>query len=247
MRQRRHHQRGIRSVVPGVRSARWLVTTKPIWPWVSTAALERPVVPEVKKNQQGSSCSTATFSTLGRHATRSHRATDVSPKRALPIRQVKSSAPCRFTAAACSGKSPWHRNAFAPEAVREIGHLVRHQAEIGGHPDRAEPERGEHRPEHLVAILGMHEDAVALGDAARGERRRQRRDLRIDLAPGPGSVAPDETGAIAMPPRILGQHVRRDSSPGGTCAAAASGFLFDGGRHASRPLIAAHLSPSTAA
>jgi hypothetical protein len=32
-----------------------LVTTKAIWPWVSTAALERPVVPEVKKNQQGSS------------------------------------------------------------------------------------------------------------------------------------------------------------------------------------------------
>ena len=43
------------SVVPGIRSARWLVTTKAIWPWVSTAALERPVVPEVKKNQQGSS------------------------------------------------------------------------------------------------------------------------------------------------------------------------------------------------
>ena len=43
------------SVVPGIRSARWLVTTNAIWPWVSTAALERPVVPEVKKNQQGSS------------------------------------------------------------------------------------------------------------------------------------------------------------------------------------------------
>ena len=36
-----------RSVVPGIRSARWLVTTKPIWPWVSTPALGLPVVPEV--------------------------------------------------------------------------------------------------------------------------------------------------------------------------------------------------------
>ncbi len=35
------------SVVPGIRSARWLVITKPIWPCVSTAALGRPVVPEV--------------------------------------------------------------------------------------------------------------------------------------------------------------------------------------------------------
>ena len=59
----------------------------------------------------------------------------------------------------------------------EISDFIRHQAEIGGHPDRAEPERREHRPEHLLAILGMHEDAVALGDAALGERRRQRRDL----------------------------------------------------------------------
>jgi hypothetical protein len=51
----------------------------------------------------------------------------------------------------------------------EIGDLVRHQAEIGRHPDRAEPERREHRPEHLVAILGMHQQPVALGDAARGQ------------------------------------------------------------------------------
>ena len=48
-----------RSVVPGNRSARWLVATKAIWPCVSTAALGRPVVPEVKKNQQGSAYSTS--------------------------------------------------------------------------------------------------------------------------------------------------------------------------------------------
>ena len=59
---------------------------------------------------------------------------------------------------------------------REIRHLVRHQPEIGGNPDRAEPEGCKHRPEHLVAILGMDQDAVALDDAACCERRRQRRD-----------------------------------------------------------------------
>ena len=35
------------SVVPGIRSARWLVTMKAIWPCVSMPALGRPVVPEV--------------------------------------------------------------------------------------------------------------------------------------------------------------------------------------------------------
>ncbi len=38
--------------------------TNAIWPCVSTAALGRPVVPEVKKNQQGSSCSTAAVGRL---------------------------------------------------------------------------------------------------------------------------------------------------------------------------------------
>ena len=35
------------SSVPGIRSARWLVTTKAIWPCVRMPALGRPVVPEV--------------------------------------------------------------------------------------------------------------------------------------------------------------------------------------------------------
>ena len=59
MRERREDQGGIPWVVPGIRSQRWFVMTKAIWPCVSTAAFGRPVVPEVKKNQHGSSCSTA--------------------------------------------------------------------------------------------------------------------------------------------------------------------------------------------
>ena len=106
---------------------------------------------------------------------------------------------------------------------REIGHLVRHQPEIGGNPDRAEPERREHRPEHLVAILGMHQDAVALDDAARGERRRQRGDAAVDLAPAPGPVAPDEARPVAVTAGILRQHMSEIHDPAGHALDAARG------------------------
>src|ERR1700694_4206500 len=86
----------------------------------------------------------------------------------------------------------------------EPGNLVRHQPEIGRHPYRAEPERSKHRAEHLVAIHGMNKDAIAPGDAARGKRRRQRGDEAVDLAPGPGSLVPDQADTIAMPAGILG-------------------------------------------
>ena len=95
----------------------------------------------------------------------------------------------------------------------EIGDLVRHQAEIGRHPDHAEPERRKHRPEHLVAIFGMHQQPVALDEAAFGKRRRQRRDGAVDLAPGPGPVAVDEAGAVAMAAGILGHQMRQIHHP----------------------------------
>src|ERR1700694_3248649 len=87
----------------------------------------------------------------------------------------------------------------------EPGNLVRHQPEIGRHPYRAQPERSKHQPEHLAPILEMNKDATAPGDAARGKRRRQRRDEAIDLAPGPGPLAPDQADTLAMPEGILGE------------------------------------------
>src|SRR5712691_676717 len=87
--------------VPGMRSARWLVTTKAIWPWVSTAAFERPVVPEVKKNQQGSSYPTPAFSILAPAWAAIASPTDFSPNEPSPTHQVKASAGLdAFTAAA---------------------------------------------------------------------------------------------------------------------------------------------------
>ena len=71
------------------------MTTKAIWPWVSTAALERPVVPEVKKNQQGSSYSTAAFATSAPACAAIASPTDFSPKAPSPIRQMNSSAGSR--------------------------------------------------------------------------------------------------------------------------------------------------------
>src|SRR3984957_9484000 len=92
--------------------------TNAIWPWVSTAALERPVVPEVKKNQQGSSYSTRASSIFSPACAAIASLSERSPNAPPPMRQVKASpglAAC--TAAAWSGKSPWHRKAIAPDAV----------------------------------------------------------------------------------------------------------------------------------
>jgi hypothetical protein len=105
------------------------------------------------------------------------------------------------------GKFAVAQKGLCAGSARKIGHFVRHQAEIGGHPHRAETKGGKHRPEHLLAILGMHEDTVVPSDAVRAKRGRERRDFGIDLAPVPGSISPDEAGPVAKPARILGQHV----------------------------------------
>ena len=155
-------------MVPGMRSARWLVTTKAIWPWVSTAALERPVVPEVKKNQQGSSYSTAGIIDIGACMGSDRLAHGFLAERALAHPPSEGERRARgFRGGGMVGKIAVAKERLRAGGGGEIGDLVRHQAEIGRHPDRAEPERRKHRPEHLVAILGMHQDAVALGDAAR--------------------------------------------------------------------------------
>src|SRR5215211_9294211 len=92
--------------------------TKANCPWVSTAALDRPVVPVVKKNQQGSSYSTVASSIFSPACAAMTSATDLSPNVPSPIRQTNASAGLEAgTTAACSGKSPWQRNALAPEAV----------------------------------------------------------------------------------------------------------------------------------
>ena len=155
---------------------RWLVITNAIWPWVSTAAFERPVVPEVKKNQQGSSYSTLASSTCRAGCAAMTSLTDFrrsGPRRCARRRRAPG---CAASPRPHVGKVAVAQERLGARRPRQVGDLVRHQAEIGWHPDRAEPEGGEHRPEHLVAILGMDQDTVTLDDAARRQRRRQRGD-----------------------------------------------------------------------
>ena len=94
----------------------WLLTTKAIWPWVRTEALGRPVVPEVKKNQAGSSYSTSASGS----AWPSYAATmpsHASPNGASPTASSNSPGAMAAAAAACPGNSAWHTIAAAP-AVR---------------------------------------------------------------------------------------------------------------------------------
>ena len=188
--------------------------TNAIWPWVSTAALGRPVVPEVKKNQQGSSCSTAAsgYGLARDVARRAHR----SPRRTPTLRSKSTN---RMSGRGLArGRGVFGKIAMADHRrgtarLAEIGDLVRRLAEIRRHPDRAEPEAREHRLEHLVAILGLHQDAVALLHAPRGQRRRHRVDAPVELGPGPGRIAPDEADLVPVAPRRLAQEMGEVHDP----------------------------------
>ena len=87
--------------------------------------------------------------------------------------------------------------------LRQIGDLVRRLAEVRRHPDGAEPEAGEHRFEHLVAVLGLHQHAVSLSDPLCGKRCRHRIDAPVEIRPCPVALAPDEADLVRMPARRL--------------------------------------------
>ncbi|MNV99954.1 hypothetical protein D3C71_1953890 [compost metagenome] len=42
-----------------------------------------------------------------------------------------------------------------------VGHVVGHQAEIGGHPNRTDAKGRKHRLEHFVAVLAVHQHCLA--------------------------------------------------------------------------------------
>jgi len=102
------------------------------------------------------------------------------------------------TAATWSGKSAWQIRADAPLACPQIGDLVRRLAEVRRNPHGAQAEAGEHRLEHLVAVLGLHQNAVAFRDAVGGERGRHGVHAPVDLGPGPSRVAPGERNLPAI-------------------------------------------------
>ena len=97
----------------------------------------------------------------------------------------------------------------------EVGDLRRGLPEIGGHPDRAEAEAGEHGLEHLVAVAGLDEDAVAFRDAADGEGRGHGVHAGVHLRPGPGGVAPGEADLGGEAAGGLAQEVGQVHDPAG--------------------------------
>jgi hypothetical protein len=137
-----------------------------------------PVVPEVKKNQQGSSYSTIHVGRMPMPAWAAIlSATVASPKPGLADRQTNSTQPTDSSPQRRDRENRRGRGSPSRRKNRRDRSLVRHQPEVGRHPDGAETEGCEHREEHLVAVLGMDEQPVALADAARLQRRRQRRDM----------------------------------------------------------------------
>ena len=85
----------------------------------------------------------------------------------------------------------------------EMRHLLRGLTEIGGHPDRAKAETGEHGLDHLHAVLRLHQHPVALGQAKRRQRRRQRVDARVNLAPRPCARAAGDADMVGEAPRAV--------------------------------------------
>ena len=83
----------------------------------------------------------------------------------------------------------------------------------------------------------MHQQPVALGNAAFGQRRRQRRNGCVNLAPGPGPLAPDEANAVAMPAGILGDEISQIHHPVRHPGQAAP---WRGSRHFDTPNVATH-------
>ena len=80
--------------------------------------------------------------------------------------------------------------------LAEIGNLTRRLPEVRRHPDRADPEAGEHRLEHLVAVLGLHQDAITFLHASGDQCSRHRVDPPVKLGPGPGRIAPDKADVV---------------------------------------------------
>ena len=107
----------------------------------------------------------------------------------------------------------------------EIGDLVGRLTKIRRHIDRADAKTGEHRLEHLIAVLGLHQDAVALFDTeALDQRRRDRADPAVELGPSPGRVSPDEGRALLQAASGLGQEMGEIGDPARLARDAAGGI-----------------------
>ena len=97
----------------------------------------------------------------------------------------------------------------------KIGDIVWEQAEVGRHPNGADPEAGPHRFQHEIAVLRLHENPVPIPDAMIGEDRGKGGDAGIELRPTPAPVAPNQRWAIRKPPGRLRHERSQVHDPAG--------------------------------
>ena len=97
----------------------------------------------------------------------------------------------------------------------EVGDLTRRLPKIRRHPDGADLEAREHGLEHLVAVLGLHENAVPLLDPLRSQRRCHGIDPPLQVSPCPAFLAPDEADLVPVTPGRLMQEVGEVHDPFG--------------------------------
>ena len=91
-----------------------------------------------------------------------------------------------------------HRHRCARAA--EVSHFGRRQAKVGRHPDATQAKRHPTALEHGQVVARMHEDAVALLQAALAQRIHHCIDTCVDLAPCPAALAVDQTDVVREKP-----------------------------------------------
>ena len=105
----------------------------------------------------------------------------------------------------------------------DVGDVRRKQPEVGGHPDCPDPEAGVHGFEHQVAVLGLHQDTVAVPDPVLGQHGGERGHPGVELQPIPPPATPDQRGPVRETSRRLGHEPRQVHDPAGHRQARADG------------------------
>ena len=100
-----------------------------------------------------------------------------------------------------------------PGHFGHVGHVVRHHAKVCRHPDPADPEGGQHRLQHLIAVLAVHQHRFARLDAKLEQRAGQCRYPPVQLRPAPGLLTPHQCSALRKAPGVLREEVSEVHSP----------------------------------
>jgi len=175
------------SVVPGISRRGELVTTKPSGPWSGRPPWSARWYLREEKPAGIVVWSTAACSISVPLCAAIAALNEVSPNLPSPIRQVKAKRRARRFNCGCVVGNRHDKGTLGARGVRQIGNLVSISLNWSA-PRIAPAERCQTSTEHIVAILGVDQDAIALDECrARPVPCRQRR-AAVDLAQGPCSV-----------------------------------------------------------